>query len=184
MTISRLDNAIEMVKKYRKTNNHAWIFDDEGKLRNDVIVADILPFLRELRSYQIHVSDKWIENFIENNANEVFNTYNWGANTSNDIEVRYRKCGNVYIVVISVHLYGDIRCNYTEWFACKFDYMEEFFELESATQCIDINEKYTADVCIFNETYNVYDYENGVDVGDFYVIEKKDLLEAIGEVNE
>lgn len=180
--MSRLDSVIETVKEYRKPHvNRAWIYNDNGEIRDDVIVADIIPFLEELKDFEISISDKWIEKFVDEDADNGFNTYNWGANISNDIDVRYRKCGDAYIMVIMVHLCGDIRCNYTEWFACKFDYIEEFFELESATQYISINDRYSADVSIFSEGYNVYDYENGEDVGEFYDIEKSDLLKSINE---
>ena len=43
----------------------------------------------------------------------------------------------------------------------------------------DVNDHMVADLNIFSETYNVYDYEKQEDVGEFYELELKDLLEEI-----
>ena len=80
-----------------------------------------------------------------------------------------------------VHRYGDVRGNYTDWAICKFNNMYEFFELESTTPSIEINDQYVADLCIFDETYHVWDYVNDNDIGYFYHTEKEDLLKAIAD---
>ena len=76
------------------------------------------------------------------------------------------------------NLFGDIRGNYSDYFAVKFD-DGAFYELESLNQTIDINDRFCADVNLFSELYNVYDYVNQTDIGEFYEIEKSELLKEI-----
>lgn len=103
---------------------------------------------------------------------------NYGANISNDLNIHYRKdCG---IVLFMVHLYGDIRGGYSDYFAVKFDDdSDDLFYLESVTQIKDINDRYFAEINLFREEYNVYDSEKQEDVGEFYVLEAADLLKDI-----
>ena len=86
-----------------------------------------------------------------------------------------------------VHRYGDVRGNYTDWAVCKFDNLYELWELESIRQSKNFNdgdkiERYTADINIFDECYNVYDNDEGEDVGYFYDIEVPEVLEAIAKM--
>lgn len=175
--MSRLENVIEQVKAVRHIdkNRRAWIFDDNGNIREDVICGDILPFLEELKEYEINVSDEWIENFREDSEGD--NTYNWGANICNDLNMNYRKnCG---IILFMIHLYGDIRGGYSDYFAVKFDRFDDLFYLESMTQTKDINDRYVADINLFREGYTVYDTETQDDIGEFYELEVNDLLKSI-----
>ena len=48
-------------------------------------------------------------------------------------------------------------------------------------QSKEINDRYIADISLMTEGYNVYDYINGEDIGEFYELEKSDLLNAINE---
>ena len=82
-------------------------------------------------------------------------------------------------MLIMVHLYGDIRGGYSDYFAVKFDSMYEFYELESVTQIKDVKDGMVADLNALRETYNVYDYEKQEDVGEFYCLELEDLLKEI-----
>lgn len=179
--MSRLDDAINLVMESRKMRTHAWIYNKEGEISDDVICGDIIPFLNELKEYEINVSDAWMCKFLNGKHDIVFNTYNNGACVSNDIVVYGRNCNDAYIVAIAVHLFGDARCNYSDYFVCKFDSEYEFFGLESTMQSVEINNRYVADVNIFDECYSVYDYENNTDVGEFYEIEKSELLKELEE---
>ena len=57
------------------------------------------------------------------------------------------------------------------------------FCLESAMQYKNINDRYMLDVNIFTEGYNVWDSESEEDLGMFYEIEVKDLLDEIKSRN-
>lgn len=177
---SRLDNVIEQVEESRTGKYKAWIYNDDGKIADNVLCCEVLDILEELKGYEIEVDDEWIENFKNNPKVKGDNTYNWGANISNDLNINYLESENEEVIMlIMVHLYGDIRAGYSDYFAVKFDSMYEFYELESMSQSKTINETMVADLNALSETYNVYDYEKQEDVGEFYCLELEDLLEEI-----
>lgn len=181
--MTRLENVIEQVKEARKGEHRPWIFNEEGKIADNVMCCEVLDVLEELKEYEIDVSDEWIENFKNNPKVKGNNTYNWNGNISNDLNMDYMENEDgEEIMLIMVHLYGDIRGGYSDYFAVKFDSEYEFYELESATQMKDVNDHMVADVSIFSETYNVYDYEKQEDVGSFYDFELEDLLEEINNM--
>lgn len=182
--MTRLENVIEQVKNARKGENRPWIFDDNGNVKKDVMCGEVLELLEELKKYELNVSDEWIDNFLKNPEVKGDNTYNVGANISNDLNMNYLENSNgEEIIVFMVHLYGDIRGGYSDYFAVKFDYEGELWELESASQSKDVNDHMVADLKIFSETYNVYDYVKQKDIGEFYCIELEDLLEEIKNNN-
>ena len=82
-------------------------------------------------------------------------------------------------MVIAVHLRGDIRANYSDYFAVKMRGFYEFYELESMFQHKDITNTLAADINLMSEGYSVYDYEHDNDLGEFYEIEIKDALPEI-----
>lgn len=181
---TRLEKVIEQVKDARKGQNRPWIFDENGKIKDDVMCCEVLDILEDLKDYEIPVTDEWIENFLNNSEVKGDNTYNWGANISNDLNMDYiGEFDDEIIMVIMVHLFGDIRGGYSDYFVVKFDSMYDLYDLESATQIKDVNEHMCADLRAFFETYTVYDYEKGEDVGEFYHIELEDLLEEINNNN-
>ncbi len=173
--MSRLDDVIKQVKYARNGKHKSWIFDDNGNVKDNVLCGDVLPLLEELKEYEINVSDEWIEKFRKDAKGA--NTYNWNANISNDVEMRYREnCG---VILLEVHLFGDIRAGYSDYFAVKFDEFDDLFYLDSVTQIKYINDRFCADINIFTEGYNVYDAEMQKDVGEFYDLEIEDLLREI-----
>ena len=181
--MTRLEKVIEQVKAARTGVNRPWIFNDEGRISDNVMCCGVLDVLEELKEYEIEVSDEWIENFKRNPKVKGDNTYNWSGNISNDLNMDYLLNEvDEEIMLIMVHLYGDIRAGYSDYFAVKFDSVYDFYELESATQMKGVNDHMVADVTIFSDSYNVYDYENQEDVGSFYDFELEDLLEEINNM--
>lgn len=176
--MSRLDKVIEQVKGSRKGNNRAWIFDENGNISDNVIVGEVLDILEELKNYEINVSDEYIKNF---EADEANNTYNYNANVSNDLNYEFKEVKDGVIIRIMVHLYGDIRIGYSDYFFVKMDSEYDFLTLESVYQYKDITDKLTADIHCFSETYSVYDNEKQEEIGEFYCLEKEDLLKEIKE---
>lgn len=185
--MTRMERAIAEVKAVRTMSkeHRPWIYDDNGNIRDDVICGDIIPFLEDLKDYEINVSDEWIEKFINDERTDADNTYNWNANVNNDINFWWRK--GVPIVVIMIHKLGDIRGNYTDWFALKYDGrpnyegIEWLLNSENTTQFKTVGD-YSIDIDIFRDGYEVYD-SDGEFVGTFCQIEAKDLLEEIKNVN-
>ena len=82
-------------------------------------------------------------------------------------------------MVIAVHLRGDVRANYSDYFAVKMRGFYEFYELESMLQHKQITDTLVADINLMDEGYGVYDYEHDNDLGEFYEVEIKDVLSEI-----
>lgn len=83
--MTRLEKVIEEVKAAHTGVNRPWIFDENGNMREDVLVGDVLPLLEELKEYEIDISDEEIEEFINDDETKGDNTYNWNANISDDL---------------------------------------------------------------------------------------------------
>lgn len=177
--MTRLENVIEEVKAVRTGTNRPWIFDENGNIREDVLVGDVLPLLEELKEYEIDISDDEIEEFINDDETKGDNTYNWNANISDDLQIHSQEYDDEITMVIAVHLRGDIRANYSDCFAVKMRGFYEFYELESILQHKHITDTLVADINLIYEWYNVYDYEHDEDIGEFYEIEIKDALPEI-----
>lgn len=176
--MSRLDDVIKQVKASR---HGAWIYDSNGNIREDVLVGDVLPLLEDLKEVEMDVTDEWIDEFLNDPDTKGDNTYNWGANISSDLDFNTGKDENGdEVMVIMVHLRGDIRGNYSDYFAVKCSFKDMYYNFDDAVyQSKAINDRYTADINIFAEGYNVYDYETGEDLGEFYELEAEDALKEI-----
>ena len=181
--MSRIDSVIEDIKSVNKMQNHAWIYDNDGNIRDDVICGDIIPFLEELKTCELETFDtnKSID-FVVEHADDRWNTYNCNANIDHNIDVAQLTICECTYMAIMVHRYGDVRGNYTDRFLVSFNSEDEIFYLESRMQYKDILDgRYTCDIDIFSEVYNVWDNDNQNEVGEFYEIEVEDLLNEIGE---
>ena len=144
----------------------------------------------ELKDYEVDTfnTEKYID-YVVVHANHRWNTYNWNANIDHHIDVAELEINGYTYMAIMVHRYGDVRANYTDRFIVKFDDIYDFYELESRMQYKTIMDgKYTCDIDISSEGYNVWNNETQTDdwdkfdnIGEFYEIEVTDLLEAIEE---
>ena len=191
--MSNIDNIIADIENVNQTYDF-WIRDENGNIKDDVICGEVIPFLKDLKEFEIDISQSSIKDtidFWDNNYNSPQywrdNTYNHGANIDHDIDYRILESdrGNTWVALM-VHRYGDVRCNYTDWAICKFDSIYELWEIESMIQCKTFgtdNEpnRYVADINIFDECYNVYDNKLGDDVGYFYESDVAEVLEHIYE---
>lgn len=186
MKNSRIKNVIEDIKKTRVGENRAWIYTEDGKIRDDVICIDTIEFLGRLKDYEISVSDKYISDFIEKPETEAFYTYNVNCNISNDICFWYNPKSPVF--VLNVHLYGDARIVFDTFIAIKaeceikdisvlYDFLENVNFLNPFT--ISIDTRYTVDLCIFSEFYSVFDTETMETIYDFCTIEREELYKEI-----
>ena len=193
--MSNIDNIIADITEVNNTYGF-WIRDEHGNLRDDVICGEVIPFLKELKDYEVDMSQSEIKdmiNFWDSNFDKPKywgdNTYNHGANIDHDIDYRIVESEHDGVwFAFMVHRYGDVRGNYTDWAVCQFDNLYELWELESICQCKNFSdgdkfERYTADINIFDECYNVYDNDEGEDVGYFYETEVSEVLEAIAEMS-
>lgn len=180
--MTTLDNVIKEVKEVRTGKNCPWIFEN-GEVNEDVFVGDVIPFLEEMKEFEISLSQEEFEDLFSK-CTIAGNTYNGNCKISNDIDYRIIEDRDSTKVIFMVHLFGDIRGGYTDWVAVELNSLDEFFGAEKAYQSKDITDSMVADINIFSEEFCVFDTENDEEVGYFTDIEKEDLLESIKEVVE
>lgn len=186
MLISNLENVKKEIQAARKGEYTPWIFK-EGKLADDVILIDALEVMDAFAKNIVKVDKMPLEtqekliDFIRNNAEINGNTYNYGGNITNDMNYNIAKIGEYYYALVMFHLGGDIRGNYTHYLLLKFENIDSFFCVNENYFSKEVNSRYYADVNIFSELYSVYDSYNGEDVGEYYELEVKDLLQRIRE---
>ena len=183
--MSRLETVIEQVKNARMGKVTPWIFNNEGRIKNNLIVGEVLDLLEEMKQYEINVSDKALINMsqIDWRKTRHGNTYNVSANISNDINYTAIEKEDYCLFLVKIHLCGDIRINYSDYFVLKMDDFQSFFELDSWIQSKPINDRYSADINLMSEIYSIYDYEKQKNIGEFYDIEIDDILKQINEQN-
>lgn len=178
--MTRLDAVIKDIEAVNKVGN-VWIYDVDGEIKDDVICGNVLELLYELRDYELDLP-KGAINWVVENADRRWNTYNWNANIDHDIDVAEMHFDGYTYMAIMVHRYGDVRANYTDRFLVRFDNEYEWFELNSRMQCKEIADgRYYVDIDIMAECYNVWDNEKEVNVGEFYELEVEDLLNEINQ---
>ena len=182
--MKRINDVIEQVKGARQGTHRPWIYDENGHIKDEVICGEVLDLLEELKDYEIEVADEWIDKFIHDNDRNGYNTYNVNACISNDLNYFTHETEDAYTIAIAVHLWGDIRGGYSDYFVVQFDNAYDWFELESRTQHKPITDNLVADIDLFDECYEVYNYDTSEVVGTFWEGEIEDLLEAIKEEEE
>lgn len=176
--MTRLDAIIEDIKEVNKTCG-AWIYDADGNIKDDVICGSVLPLLYELKDYEVESTEESIDWIVEN-ADRRWNTYNWNANIDHHIDVAELELDGYTYMAIMVHRWGDVRANYTDRFLVRFDNCYEWSELESIMQYKTICDgRYYVNIDIMAETYHVWDDEECVNVGEFCELEVEDLLKEI-----
>lgn len=178
--MTKLDAVIEDIKEVNKTCG-AWIYDADGNIKDDVICGNVLPLLYELKDYEVEPTEESIDWIVEN-ADRWWNTYNWNANIDHHIDVAELDLDGYTYMAIMVHRWGDVRANYTDRFLVRFYDSYEWAELESIMQYKTICDgRYFIDIDIMTEAYTVWDNEEEVSVGEFYEIEVEDLLNEINK---
>ena len=111
-----------------------------------ISILDVLENLKqyEIETFKIYNYCNEEEEIIEVSAEEFLeieeyeeiksdNSYNWSAPISNHFNYRIyeSKVMDDIIVELSIHRYGDVRCNYTENCYLKFQNDYEFYEVLS-----------------------------------------------------
>lgn len=178
--MTRLDAVIKEIEEVNKACG-AWMYDADGEIKDNVICGNVLPLLYELKDYEIETTEEPIDWFVKN-ADRRWNTYNWNANIDHDIDVAELELDGYTYMAIMVHRYGDVRGNYTDRFLVRFYNSHEWYDLEPIMQYKAICDgRYCIDINIMSETYNVWDNEKEVSVGEFYELEVEDLLNEINK---
>lgn len=170
---------IEEVKSVRVGNNRAWIYNEDGTLKEDIFLIDILPLLERMAENEEEITD--IPDSYFTKCDEIVNTYNYNANITNDI--LFIRNGNY--VSFSIHLCGDARANYSDKAIIKIpDYYDSFFQylLDEYEEevCIfkRIDNEYDGNISIFSDGIEVYNIE-GIYVTTLYEYERQELIENL-----
>ena len=178
--MTRLNAVIEDIEAINKACG-VWMYDADGNIKDDAICGSVLPLLYELKDYEVESTEESIDWIVEN-ADRRWNTYNWNANIDHDIDVAEVELDGHTYMAIMVHRWGDVRANYTDRFLVRFNDCYEWSELESIMQYKAICDgRYCVDINIMSETYNVWDNEEEANLGEFYEIEVEDLLKEINK---
>ena len=178
--MTRLDAVIKDIEAVNKIG-YAWIYDEDGNIKDNVICGNVLPLLYELKDYEVEATEEFIDWIVEH-ADKHWNTYNRNANIDHDIDVAELYLNGYTYMAIMVHRYGDIRANYTDRFVVRFDNKYDWFEFNSRMQYKEIaSGRYYVDIDIMTECYNVWDNEKEVTVGEFSELEVEDLLNEINK---
>lgn len=182
--MKRIDNIISDIQTINRENDF-WLYDDKGNIRDDVICGSVIDFLNGIKQYEVDTTDNAI-NIIVDNADKRWNTYNWNANIDHHIDVAEKVINGHLYMVMMVHRYGDVRGNYTDRFLIKFDDEYDWFDVDERMQYKtfgyneDMSEnRYCADIDIFSESYNVYDWKTNNNIGEFYETEVEELMKVL-----
>ncbi|AMB18812.1 hypothetical protein BH780_gp229 [Bacillus phage Eldridge] len=117
------------------------------------------------------------------------NSYNWSGRVSNhfNYNIYESTINNTFYVEFKVHLYGDVRANYTEPVVLKFDNEYDFLDMMADSDTIEEYKGYTARISALHEGIEI-DNEDGEIMETQYdwddVIEYIDGLEAEKEEGE
>lgn len=184
MRETRLETVIEQVKRRRCRDKKPWIYDKNGEIKSSVIVGDVLPLLEEMKEYEINVSYEYIEDFFKKfNRGDTINgnTYNSNACISNDIDWKALETEDNCFFLVQIHLFGDICIGYSDWFVLKMDSFHEFWELENWLQYKTINDRYSVNIYLNQECYELIDNDTQENLGEYYSMKVDDLLTEIAE---
>lgn len=158
---------------------------------------DIIDVCEKLSQYQVEsvdwdgnemTVDEYIDylyecGLIKNNVGTGDNSYNWSSPVSNHFNFRVYDGfnGEVYMEFM-VHLYGDVRTNYTDTVLLKFDSMEEFYdvliECNKSYEIMVNGEKYIIDVDIFSDGNRVCN-EDWDEITTVYGCDDEDIFDEV-----
>ena len=178
---------------------------------NDGII-DILDVLNYIKEYEftsieedIYLGDEYIDtNITEFTDVDVFynwldlyeyeevkrdNSYNWGSPLSNDIDftIYHNITLDEYYVTMKIHMYGDVRSNYTEEFILKYDHEYDFYEsLHDCNKYWSYTDEdgvvWYCDINIFSDSFDI-SVENSFNYGDDYTCDIETYEDFIKYVN-
>lgn len=181
---------LEEIKKFLHERNEYWWKEERPDLDlkyyvpTDVLCEELANYERGLteEEYDIiynqnHCGNNYFDTYSEydyftNLEGAEYlggdNTYNHSGNVQNDFQWHtIRLEDDSYIVLLSFHISGDIRANYTDYIVLEFDYDTQFEEIfggdvsyENCGFILNIfGLEYSVTPLCFDECVEVYDYQ-------------------------
>ena len=177
------------------------IFGQPSKLRSDEersFMPRVKTLLNDLMKYETNgvTSDDVVKFYDEDNdCLEVvkgYNSYNWDAKIDHHLQYYHVKAYGDDFIILSVHRYGDARCNYTEEAVLKMT-LDQFYEVafETLSVYLPINidgVTYNISLNFFNDDievesfkgYSFNVYPDGLEEADI-ITAIKDHLKEVAE---
>lgn len=153
--------------------------------------GDELPDEKDMYGFGNDYATRYIDYLISlgyiqdwNNA-ECNNTYNWSSPVTNDIDytIFNSLIDNSVYVMLKVHRFGDVRCNYTDSCILKFDNKYEWFDAFDEvcrTEYVTIDDvEYAIEINFWTDVVNVYTADNWDCLFDIYDLYRDDAIKII-----
>lgn len=185
------DNVLEVMENICKTLDK----DKDGKF-----YVDNRELILYLKDWEIDIPSDIVSMYRNEFGNGVLqymellsgedmelfsggNSYNHSGNIFRDIDFRTCETENgKYLVAIQMHIGGDIRANYTDFFLLEFDFDTQFYEVlsdfENEQSCFDYKyngKEFYITPRIFSEILDIYCVDNEEDIYCIYAINEEDL---------
>lgn len=182
-TIEENDGIIDIL------NVLEYIKEDEfTSIEEDIYIGDEYVNTNTIEFTDVDVFYNWLDQY-EYEEVKSDNSYNWGSPLSNDIDftIYHNITFDEYYVVMKIHRYGDVRCNYTEEFILKYDHEEDFYEsLNDCSKYWSYTDEdgvvWYCDIDIFRDTFYI-STENSFNYGDDYIYDIETYEDFIEYVN-
>lgn len=169
---NNIDPYIDTVEFLNNMQSHEFDYDIEDCVLCDVCGGDDSECEEcegEGETWKTYSADEWLQEQFElgyMTRKSLDNSYNWGSPLLNDIDFTeyYNENTEEKFIELKVHLYGDIRGNYTPnmWFACDAQTMlEELYECSKNLYYEVDGQEYCVTVSPTRDTADVYD-ESGI----------------------
>lgn len=204
--VEYIKNLKEIREMLKEVNNKHWNeertdLDLKYYVPTDMICEELEPFEIGIEKSVYDYIEKqegknWfsyygITDYFEENGYEEIgngdNTYNHCGRPQNDFNWQTFKKNDEYYVVMSFHLGGDIRGNYTDDIVLKFDYDTQFYEvlddlLYRVVFEFEHNGKtYQLTPNVFDECLEVYDIETDDYIYGIYTDNDEDTHALLDE---
>ena len=175
--MSRLNNIINDLRSLEgQLVGKGGYFEHIYTNSTDNTTISIIDILENLKPYELEYFESYnfeddvyeevdVDEFLEIEEYEEIkndNSYNWLAPISNHFNYRIYKSYSYegIIVELSIHRFGDVRCNYTEEAYFKFNDEYEFYEVLVESNkyfTIEKNDKiYQIEINIFSDYPSIY----------------------------
>lgn len=148
------DNGIERALSHAKrddfyigTDVYKWLSSMDILTEDDL--EDYFPLLDE--------EDYIIGTNFDVELTEVAhdNSYNWGGNSSTDIDFRVLTYNDKLFLYVSIHIGGDVRCNYSNGVLIDLGYNDGDWVYTLFADINDYENSRGGDVVVDGETYSI-----------------------------